>query len=307
MTEVFKRSGSALAARLVLLALADSAHDDGVTWIGQDVLAAKAKITEPSVRRCIRDLEASGEVQTRKAQRGRKRINVYRVTLPGIEDPDYSKLPFEVDPPFVTTDDIARSSSADDRAYTHADDRTPSCARDADPEEEQPSEGHDPHTPPAVIVDPGNLDPGNRPATVDRRKVTDAEYDLAAAILAEFNARAGSRYDASDWIAKIVMRIRERPQLTLDAHRVVIERAFENRWWPGAASPSVIYGNAGLFERTMHSAVALQPDGGALTSEEIRGYLTEWGPGTPYATPAEARAAAPAADVTLADDQVRED
>jgi DNA-binding Lrp family transcriptional regulator len=276
MTLVFRESASTLASRLVLLALADAAQDDGVTWVGQTVIAEMAKITEPSVRRCLRDLEASGEIEVRKAQRGKRRINVYRVTLDGVRDPDYDRFPFEVEP-FSTADDIARSWGGDDRANGAGYDRTPSRARHQDPKEREPLEGP-PVSPPALIERPTN-----RPKTVDRRPVTDDEYALAAAVLAAFNEATGSRYDSADWISKIVMRIRERPQLGVDQHALLIASALRRPWWEGPASPSVVYGNGALFERVLHEAAAPPADGG-LTSDEVRSYMTEWGPGTAYET-----------------------
>ena len=62
--------------------------------------------------------------------------------------------------------------------------------------------------------------PANRPATVDRQSVTDGEYELAAQILIALDERAGTSHPSSDFIAKIVMRIREHPELTLDHDRV---------------------------------------------------------------------------------------
>lgn len=115
LTAVFAHSESTLAGRLVLLALADSAHDDGVTWIDQDTIARKARVNASTVRRCLRDLEAEGEVETRKVQRGRRRIAVYRVLVPGVVDVKYDDLPFEVKEPFATAQ-IERSSEGDDRS-----------------------------------------------------------------------------------------------------------------------------------------------------------------------------------------------
>jgi hypothetical protein len=111
---VLRHSQAKLGARLVLIALADAAHDDGVAWLDQDAIAAKANLSTSQTRRALRDLELMGEVETRKAQRGRRRINVYRVML-ATEQPDYERLPFSMAEPF-TTAQYERSSTADDRA-----------------------------------------------------------------------------------------------------------------------------------------------------------------------------------------------
>lgn len=115
MTKVFAHSEATLAARLVLLALADQASDDGVTWVFQETIAEKAKLDATTVRRAVRKLEKIGELETRKAQRGRKRVNVYRVLMPDLPEVDYDRLPFEIAEPFTTVQD-ARSSEAHDRA-----------------------------------------------------------------------------------------------------------------------------------------------------------------------------------------------
>lgn len=115
MTLVFDLSAATLGSRLILLALADAAHDDGITWTPQDTIAKKAKLSQAHVRECLRGLEESGELQTRKAQRGRKRINVYRVTLYGIAEADYERLPFTLKEPFTATAEIPRPSFGDDR------------------------------------------------------------------------------------------------------------------------------------------------------------------------------------------------
>lgn len=112
--------------------------------------------------------------------------------------------------------------------------------------------------------------PRNRPGKVDRVAVKDAEYEAASLILGAFNSQAGTRYSSADFIAKIVMRIREHPGLPVEAHEMVIRRALEDPWWRGAASPAVVYGNAALFERCAHDVLTQAPSRG-LTPEEIRG------------------------------------
>lgn len=115
ISSVFRYSKARLAARLVLVALADAAHDDGVTWVDQELIATKTLLSQSEVRRSLRELEDLGEVETRKAQRGRRRINVYRVQTVGVAAVRYSDLPFEVTVPFTTALD-ERSSDDGDRA-----------------------------------------------------------------------------------------------------------------------------------------------------------------------------------------------
>lgn len=92
MSAVFAHSVAEVGARLTLLALAEAAQDDGVTWVDQATLAARTKLTDRQVRNCIRTLEGLGEIEQRKAQAGRVRFNVYRVVLPGVQPVNYTRL-----------------------------------------------------------------------------------------------------------------------------------------------------------------------------------------------------------------------
>lgn len=118
---VFKQSKSKLAARLVLIALADAAHDDGVTWMTQVDLARKCLLSEREVNRSIKDLQALGEIEMRKAQRGRNRICVYRLMFTGIPDPCVEDLPFTLVESFTTGQIVLpklSGSLADDQTST---------------------------------------------------------------------------------------------------------------------------------------------------------------------------------------------
>lgn len=123
---------------------------------------------------------------------------------------------------------------------------------------------------------------------VDGKPITDAEQWLAGEILTAFNEAAGTRFTVATWAPKIVMRIREH-NLGLDEHRQVIAANLADPWWKGRATPSVIYGSAEQFERSV--AVVGAPSSRGMTPEEVETFGTTWGPGTGYATLAEAKAA----------------
>jgi len=74
----------------------------------------------------------------------------------------------------------------------------------------------------------------------------------AVEVLAVFNDLTGQSFTAKSWLDKIGARIRERPDLDLAAHRVIIELNLAAPWW-NTLSPSVIYANDAQFERSMHS------------------------------------------------------
>lgn len=63
MVDVFDRSESTLAARLVLLSLAEYAHDDGSnSWPAVPTLASKARCDDRTVQRALRWLEDACEI-----------------------------------------------------------------------------------------------------------------------------------------------------------------------------------------------------------------------------------------------------
>lgn len=116
------------------------------------------------------------------------------------------------------------------------------------------------------------------PAKVDRRPVSPAEGSLAVAVLAEWNGQAGQKLTSRDWISKIVMRIREYPDLRVEDHAHVIATALANPWWKGPANPSVVYGSGAQFERSILAVTSPPPaeddrrrtgPGGAPTPEEM--------------------------------------
>lgn len=143
--EVYRCSEAELGTRLVLLALADSAHHDGVTWLYQGTIAKMTRLADSTVREAIKRLEAAGEVEVRKAQRGRKRVNVYRVIVGRIaeEEVDYDRLPFTVVGGFSPPPDIGGRETGDDRRSTEPtaaeDRRSPAREPLGDPSKDPPS------------------------------------------------------------------------------------------------------------------------------------------------------------------------
>lgn len=94
---------------------------------------------------------------------------------------------------------------------------------------------------------------GRPKSKVGGKSVTDAEYLLADAIIAAFNAAAGTSVTVAAHLTPIVGRIREKPDLTADDHRGIIAAVFAVPWWDGAPGPNVIYGNAAQFERSIET------------------------------------------------------
>jgi hypothetical protein len=82
MTWVFRHSTAEGGARLVLLALADTAHDDGSeTYPSVDTLAMKSRLSRRAVQYALRKLEADGHIE----QDGfsRRGTTIYRIVMGG--------------------------------------------------------------------------------------------------------------------------------------------------------------------------------------------------------------------------------
>lgn len=89
MTAVWQHTRTRLGARLVLLALADYAHDDGTqAFPSVEALAQKAGISGRQVQRALREIEALGEIRREGA--GPRNTVIWTITLPGLADPPAS-------------------------------------------------------------------------------------------------------------------------------------------------------------------------------------------------------------------------
>ena len=81
MGEVWESSSAKGGARLVLLALADHANDEGYCHPSVARLALKSALTERNVQLILRNLEARGELVTLRGA-GRGNVNAYWVLPP---------------------------------------------------------------------------------------------------------------------------------------------------------------------------------------------------------------------------------
>jgi hypothetical protein len=77
MSWVFKYSESHLAARLVLISIANYANKDCIAWPSLDTIAEEANVDRSTVIRVIDDLVQIGEVSLEAGGRGSKDTNTY--------------------------------------------------------------------------------------------------------------------------------------------------------------------------------------------------------------------------------------
>lgn len=94
----------------------------------------------------------------------------------------------------------------------------------------------------------------NGPQMVGGKKVTVGEAELAVLVLEAFNEASGKDFRGKDWLRAIVSRLREYPDVSLEKHKEIIREQFDNPWWKGDPTPSVIYGNGKTFDRAVNSA-----------------------------------------------------
>lgn len=99
-----------------------------------------------------------------------------------------------------------------------------------------------------------------RKTKVDGQRVTPEEMAKAVVAIAEINRQADSDFGVGAHLRAIVMRVRERPSYTADAHSRLVMSAWRRRWWErggrgGRATPAVVYGNSGVFEQVVQDAM----------------------------------------------------
>ena len=247
--KILRHSNEKLARRLILIVLGEAAHDDGVVWLDQSTIALKARLSRTHVAEMLREMEEAAVLEVRKAQRGRKRISVYRITLPGLDEPDYERLPFALDRPFTVSEVPTRSEPDDVGISEVTTSESPSRVLVV---QSEPSIGTGTTGAAALAA---------VPKAVDRRPVTGAEATLAVAVLEEWNRQTGQRLASRDWLAKIILRVREYPDLDAAAHAAIIAASLAAPWWRGPATPSVVYGSGAQFERSILTASARTPNG----------------------------------------------
>jgi len=81
ITAAWRNSRQKGGALLVVLALADYADDNGLSWPSIERLASKARLSDRQTQAVLRDLATAGEIAIERG-RGPKGANRYRILLP---------------------------------------------------------------------------------------------------------------------------------------------------------------------------------------------------------------------------------
>lgn len=83
LSEVFEKSETSGNARLVLIALADCASDDGACWPSIKRIAKMSKVSEQTARKYLHAFEVIGliEVEERFDRKGRRTSNIYNINI----------------------------------------------------------------------------------------------------------------------------------------------------------------------------------------------------------------------------------
>lgn len=230
MAWAWTQEGLSEGEKLLLMAVADHADDEGTCWPGQVGLAIKCGISDRTVRTRLKKLETLGLIAREPRYNAEGKRTSDRITLR-----------------FTTGKSFHRKTLPPERAVSREPSGTtvPSTGVSTTSQENSTSTGSEPPTPtqPSTSTTP--------PLKVDGLRLTDEEWQMAQAILSEFNAHAGTKFSLvgtrgrpTDHLKRIVGRVRENPEVPLSRHLEVVRHTCQNPWWGQGAPTSVgvIYG-----------------------------------------------------------------
>lgn len=249
MTYVFEHSEATLGARLVHLALADYAHDDGTkAFPSLETLCAHAKMSRRGVQDALRRLEADGAiVHTGVTRTGTK---IYSVVM----------------------DRGADSARGADASAGGAE----SAGRGAESDQRSSSSAPDPLTtrqgPP---IDPtAERERARAKLRFNGKVVDESALQMAEDVLAEFNRQADPARpkalltgagELSEAGKRIYGRVIAYPDLKLEEYADIIRRTLASRWWKeGPPTVGVVFGPK-VFDENM-----TRPEAGAPTTDHQR-------------------------------------
>ena len=256
LSAVLNHSEATGNARNVLMALANRADEHGICWPGVADLAKRSKCGPRTVQRQLRKLEELGELEVLLGGGGgRGKTPLYWIKLPTLDG--------EVAPDHPHYLRLRENGKGDRLTPISGAVKGDSPDTDTEPKRvtDQAIKGDNPGSKRVTAVTPetsiGNVNepstnkrPGQGPASVGKKAVTDREREIAQAALDAFNAQLKSSYTPLGYFAPIIRRIREEPDLGPSDHAGLVEVSFRKPWWSNEErpTPKVIYGNRAVFE-----------------------------------------------------------
>lgn len=212
MTWVFQHSEATQGARLVLLALADFAHDDGTkAFPSVQTLATKARLSPRAVQYALRKLQDDGAIECagKTAVSG---TTIYNVIMDGGRKNCVRK----------------------------------NCGAQSATSGVQPT-APNPLEEPLVGCEESAREPALR---ISGKKVKPEAWEKTEKILDSFNEQAGKKLrlvtsasKPSEAAKRIYGRVVAYPDITLEEHEDIIRRTLASRWWgEGPPGIGVVYG-----------------------------------------------------------------
>jgi hypothetical protein len=218
---------------LILERIAHVANRSAICYPGNEALGASTRSDESTVTRALRKFEAMGlltrSAKTQKGHRGRAydtiKLNLGYAATPHASangKPQQPRTPDGTNPahqPQQPRTPVPRTNKGTDNGTDNGTDELRARAR-------------------------GKL-------RIDEDEVTDEELAIALAAMGAFNERngsnlglIGSKGKPTDALTRIVMRVREHPELAAEDHVLIVHRNFDAPWWkePKLGGVGPIYG-----------------------------------------------------------------
>lgn len=249
-------------AKTVYTVMLNFARRTESCWPGQKRISEMLGVTERTIRTAINDLSEAGHIVVQQRGGGTNIYQLRTLALTEVQSPKQPNLP-----DFVRS--TRKNSSGGNKGVTRkkpsgSTRKNSSCKVDTGEVEEDKQHA----TAAGAESKPGKKKPPT--ATVDGHKIKPDEWDLATHLLDRFNGLTGRSWSAkgttgkpTENVKRIIMRLREYPEIDREAHVEILERAFAYPWW-GAKPPSstgVIYGPNAFPRCVTADAQPKRPEG----------------------------------------------
>lgn len=165
--------------RLLLLAIADHANDQGLAWPGNDCLVCKTKISERQIRRLIPELEAAGLLQIVQTGQGRGHRRIMRLLFAPATFTQRVYAPPHVDPKADKMTPFMDQKSGQDDPLSPADEGQTDSEKGTTEQEKGTNASEKGDKLPEVAGD-NQLEPNNKPTTTAGG--VDLDLEIAASV-----------------------------------------------------------------------------------------------------------------------------